>query len=32
LVKELIRWEKCQKLWLKEQPKENPKWMYAILP
>jgi hypothetical protein len=25
LVKELIKWEKCEKTWLREQPKEDKK-------
>ncbi len=32
LVKELIRWENCQKKMVEEQPKKNQNLMYAILP
>jgi hypothetical protein len=32
LVKELVRWDKCQKIWLKKQSEDNQKMMYAILP
>jgi hypothetical protein len=32
LVEELMQWDKRQKIWLKEQPKENQKMMYAIMP
>jgi hypothetical protein len=32
LVKELIKWEKCQQNMIEEHPKENQKRMYAILP
>jgi hypothetical protein len=31
LVKELIRWEKCQKNMIKGTTKREPKKMYAIL-
>jgi hypothetical protein len=32
LVKELTKWEKCQKKWLKEHPKKNQRMTYVILP